>query len=184
MLLLQIVSPVTAILGKGGTGCSSRAPGISTTPHQHPPKRPPGLSVPAVEDIVREQGTAAEAPTCDAELFGPCIALLDAAPETVVREPVEDEAPGPVDAAAAPIADPAEEITDVGTLNGSAPQLGAPRMKPVDVPDVEQNVIPLGFPLVAPDGFPFKSEDDGLDEAAGAAATAVPGPEPACGGLT
>lgn len=84
---------------------------------------------------------------------------------------MEEEPPGPADAAAAPLAGP-EEITDVGTLNGSLPQLSAPRMKPLDG---VQKVIPLGFPVVAPDG---------LDEVAGAAVTALPCPGLTCGGLT
>ena len=83
--------------------------------------------------------------------------LLPAAIETMQRY---TEEPGP------------EEITDVGTLNGSLPQLSAPRMKPLDG---VQKVIPLGFPVVAPDG---------LDEVAGAAVTALPCPGLTCGGLT
>ena len=85
---------------------------------------------------------------------------------------MEEEPPLLLDAVAVPVADPPEEITVVGTLNGSLPQLGAPRMKPLD--DV-QNVIPLEFPLLAPDG---------LDEVAGVAMTALPGPGLTCGGLT
>jgi hypothetical protein len=46
-----------------------------------------------------------------------------------------------VDAVAAPVAIPAEEITDVGTLSGSEPQLGAPKMK-MNALDVEQNLTP------------------------------------------
>jgi hypothetical protein len=45
-------------------------------------------------------------------------------------------------------------------------------MKPLDG---VQKVIPLGFPVVAPDG---------LDEVAGAAVTALPCPGLTCGGLT
>jgi hypothetical protein len=137
---------------------------------QHPPTRPPGFSVPAVAGIANEHGTA-DVPAGDAELADPCVVLVDAAP-VVGREPLEEEPPGPLDAAAAPVADPPEEITDVGTLNGSLPQLGAPRMKPVDG---VQNVIPPGFPVVAPDG---------LDWVAGAAVTALPAPGLTCGGLT
>ena len=93
-----------------------------------------------------------EAPACDAELLEP------------------EEVPGlPVDEVAAPVAIPAEEITDVGTLNGSEPQLGAPKMKR-NALDVEQNLTP-----------PRLVE---LDEVAGAAVTAVPGPRLTCGGLT
>jgi hypothetical protein len=126
-------------------------------PHQHPPTRPPAFNVPAVDGIVREQGTA-EALAGDVE---PCVVLLGL--EAAVREP--DEPPALVDAATGPVADP-DEITDVGTLNGSLPQLGAPKMKPANDPNVEQNVIPRGVALVAPDRFPLrpKEEKDGLDE--------------------
>ena len=144
-------------------------------PHQHPPIRPPAFSAPAVEGIVREQGTA-EALACDAALVEPCVVLL------AVREP--EEPPALVDAAAVPVADP-DEITDVGTLNGSLPQLGAPKMKPADAANVEQNVIPRGVALVAPDGFPPRPEEkDGLDEMPGAAVTVAAGAELDCAELT
>lgn len=148
--------------------------------HQHPPKRPPGLEVPAVEGIVEEQSVA-ELPACEAALVEPWVVAL--ALEAVVREAVEDEPPALVDAAV-PVADP-EEITDVGTLNESKPQLGAPKINPDDAPDVEQNLIPLGLPPVGPDRFPLRLEDEnGLDAVGGAAVTAAPVPALSCAGLT
>jgi hypothetical protein len=93
-----------------------------------------------------------EAPACDAELLEP------------------EEVPALlVDAVAAPVAIPAEGIVDVGTLKGSEPQLGAPKMK---MNALEQNLIPPTLAAL------------GLDEVAGAAVTAVPGPRLTCGGLT
>jgi hypothetical protein len=100
--------------------------------------------------------------------------------EPVVLEAVEDEPPALVDAAV-PVADP-EEIADVGTLSGSKPQLGAPKMNPDDAPDVEQNLIPLGLPPFVPDRFPLRLEDEnGLDAVGGAAA---PAPALTCAELT
>lgn len=95
-----------------------------------------------------------------------------------------EEAPGRlVEPVGAAVADPAEDIVEVGTLNGSEPQLGAPRMKPTNVPDVEQNEMPPGFAPVAP--LPLEAEEgDGLDEADRAAETAASGPGVAGAGLT
>ena len=146
---------------------------------QHPPKRPSGFEVPAVDGIVREH-TAADEPACEAALVEPWVVPL--AFEAAVRVVLEDEPP-PLVEAAVPAADP-EEITDVGTLNGSKPQLGAPRMNS-DAPDVEQNLIPPELPPLAPDWFALRSGDEnGLDKVGGAAATAAPGPASSCGGLT
>jgi hypothetical protein len=65
-----------------------------------------------------------------------------------------------------------DEITDVGTLNGSTPQLGAPSTKLASVLEIEQKMIALELPLVAPGGLP--GDEDGLDEVPGAAVTSVP----------
>ena len=144
---------------------------------QHPPKRPPGLEVPPVEGNVDEQSVA-ELPACEAAPVEPWVVPL--ALEAAVWEALEDEPPPPA-AAAVPVADP-EEITEVGTLNKSKPQLGAPKMNPSD--DVEQNLIPPGLPPVAPDGFPLGLEDEnGLDAAGEPALTAAPVPALTCAGF-
>jgi hypothetical protein len=148
--------------------------------HQHPPKRPPGLEVPVVDGIVDEQSVA-ELAACGAALLEPCVVPL--ALDAVVWEALKDEPPALVDAAV-PAADP-EEITDVGTLNESKPQLGAPGMNSDDAPDVEQNLIPLGLPPVAPDRFPLRLEDEnGLDAVDGAAVRAAPVPALTCAVLS
>jgi hypothetical protein len=122
---------------------------------------PLGLNAPAVEGIVREQSVVEAAPACDAAALGACVVLLAAV--------LEDAPDRLVDAVAAPVVDPAGGMTDVGTLNGSEPQLGAPNMKPTDALDVEQNMMP-------PVRFPLEPEEkDGLDGVAGTGAAAVPG---------
>jgi len=146
--------------------------------HQHPPKRPPGLEVPAIKGIVEEQSVA-ELPACEVAPVEPWFVPL--ALEAALRDAVEDEPPALVEAGA-PLADP-EEITDVGTLNGSKPQLGAPKTN--DPVDVEQNLIPPGLPPVAPGRLPPGLEDEnGLDAMGGAAVTAAPVAALTCAELT
>jgi hypothetical protein len=48
-------------------------------PHQHPPTRPPGFTVPVVEGIVSAHGPA-KALVCDGEVFAPWVVALEAAP--------------------------------------------------------------------------------------------------------
>jgi hypothetical protein len=145
---------------------------------QHPPKRPPRFALPAVDGIVAEHGVA--------ELVGEAALLVPwvVPPALAARdgEALENEPPAPADAAE-PVADP-EEITDVGTLNGSKPQLGAPKMKP-DPPDVEQNLIPPKLPPDPLDGFALGPEEEtGLDAVDGAAVRAAPASASTCAELT
>jgi hypothetical protein len=138
---------------------------------------PLGLIAPALDDIVTEQCVVEAAPACDAEALEACVVLLVA----VVEEP-----PGwlvDVDVVAAPVVDPACGIVDVGTLNRSEPQLGAPKMKPISALDVEQNVIPPEPPFVPPDRFPLApEEEDGLDRMPGTEVTVLPGAGLSCAG--
>jgi hypothetical protein len=132
---------------------------------------PLGLIAPAVEDIVTEQFVVEAAPACDDEPLGACV--------------VVEEAPGRfVDVVAAPVVDPACGIVDVGTANGSEPQLGAPNMKPISALDVEQNVMPPELPFVPPDRFPLApEEEDGLDAVAGTEFIVLPGAGLVCAEL-
>src|SRR5262249_21188571 len=95
-------------------------------PPQHPPpKRPLGLIAPAVDDVVTEQFAVAAAPGCDAPALEACVVALVEPPGRLV------------DVVAAPAVDPSCGIVEVGTANGSEPQLGAPKMKPTSALDAE-----------------------------------------------
>jgi len=121
---------------------------------------------------VTEQFVVAAAPAGDAPALEACVVELEEPPGWLV------------DVVAAPAVDPSCGIVEVGTANGSEPQLGAPNMKPTSALDAEQNVMPLELPFVPPDRFPLKPEEgDGLDGVVGTEVTVLPRAGPVCAEL-